>query len=196
MMFKIIVADPPWSFGDKLSKMKDQTQRGADSHYSTLDLPAILALPVAQIADDAALLGLWVPSSMLRDGLDVMSAWGFEQKQVWTWVKQSKSGKMACGMGRLARNATENMLVGVRGRIYADLADRSTRNVFHAPNEGHSRKPDIVQDALDRMFPTGRRLEMFARRDRPGWTCVGNEAPGTRGEDIRGSLERLLGEGA
>ena len=26
------------------------------------------------------------------------------------------------------------------------------------------------------------KLEVFARRDRAGWTCIGNEAPGTAGE--------------
>jgi N6-adenosine-specific RNA methylase IME4 len=42
------------------------------------------------------------------------------------------------------------------------------------------------------MFPQWRKLELFARRHRPGWTCLGNESPMTNGEDIRESIGNLL----
>ena len=38
------------------------------------------------------------------------------------------------------------------------------------------------------MFPTQTKLELFARRHRPGWTCLGNELDGL---DIRDALEQL-----
>ncbi len=41
----------------------------------------------------------------------------------------------------------------------------------------HSEKPEIVYDMLDRLVPVGRRCELFARRSRPGWFCIGNELP-------------------
>ena len=59
------------------------------------------------------------------------------------------------------------------------------RDVFVAPRLKHSAKPDIVQDAFETMFPGGPYLEVFARRARPGWTCVGNQAPETIGRDVR-----------
>ena len=34
MRYDIIVADPPWSFDDKLKKMKDDVKRSADSQYN------------------------------------------------------------------------------------------------------------------------------------------------------------------
>ena len=37
-------------------------------------------------------------------------------------------------------------------------------------------------------------LELFARRDRPGWTTVGLECPSTEGEDIFASIDRLTDE--
>jgi N6-adenosine-specific RNA methylase IME4 len=39
------------------------------------------------------------------------------------------------------------------------------------------------------MFPKARKLELFARRIRPGWTCLGNEV--CNGEDITISLSKL-----
>ena len=43
------------------------------------------------------------------------------------------------------------------------------------------------------MFPDELKLEMFARRQRKNWICVGNEVDGigSKGEDIFDSIERL-----
>lgn len=85
--FRVIVADPPWEFGDKLDKMKAGTARSAASNYPTLDLAALKALPIDLLADEDAVLALWTPCSLFEDGLDLMRAWGFRQVQEWIWVK-------------------------------------------------------------------------------------------------------------
>jgi len=208
MKYGVIVADPPWSFGDRLT-MSD-VKRGSESNYGVLDKRAITTLDVKGVAADNAVLGLWFPASLLSEAYCCMDAWGFEQKQIWVWVKtsvkepyKSEGGpgenelgvsedlKMAFGMGRLARGACEYLLVGVRGKVYNDLAVKNIRNVFLAPNAKHSAKPEKVQEALELMFVKYDKLELFARRDRPGWICVGDECPSTEGEDIRDSLKRL-----
>ena len=199
-MFNLVVADPPWTFDDQLPG----PGRRAAKHYDTMTVAEIAALPVRDvIAKDAALL-LWVPSAVIRDGLAVAHAWGFVEKQTWTWVKLRK-GKtenttgeipdvtvddLAFGMGRYARNCHEIALLCVRGRMPPTVRD--VRTVFFSPSLRHSEKPECVQDALDRMYPDARRLEMFARRRREGWLCVGNEAPGTLGQDIRHTMKRLV----
>jgi N6-adenosine-specific RNA methylase IME4 len=110
MRFDVIVADPPWQFSDKLT-MSD-VKRGAEANYQgVLDLAAICELPVKRVAADNALLALWCPSSMIADGLDVMRAWGFEQKQIYTWLKGSAADKLAFGMGRYFRGCTEHALI-------------------------------------------------------------------------------------
>ena len=91
-------------------------------------------------------------------------------------------------MGRLFRQTHEIALVGKKGKVYDKLENKSQRSVIFAPNFKHSAKPEELQDKLDIMF-SGNKLEMFARRLRPGWTCVGNELPVS--EDIRDSIKRL-----
>jgi N6-adenosine-specific RNA methylase IME4 len=214
MSFGLIVADNPWSFDDKLT-MSD-VKRGSESQYPVLDLEALWLLPIHELAADNAVLVSWCPAAILPDGLATFDAWGFEYKQLWTWVKTSvkepykseydpeldrylweedfeipEELKMGFGMGRLARNACEYMLVGVRGRVYEDLEVRNVRNVFLAAAMKHSAKPEKVQDALEMMFPTYRGLELFARRNREDWICCGDECPTTMGEDIRKSLADL-----
>lgn len=200
MKFRVIVADPPWPFKDRLRMSK--VRRGAAANYVLMTFEEINALgPLVQaVADDDAVLVMWVPTSLLRQGLDAFEAWGFRQTQVFKWVKTSKrrrarNGKfrfragepLAFGMGRLFRAASEIALVGVRGSPYKYLKGKAERDVCLAPNEGHSVKPSCLQDSLDRMFP-GPKVEIFGRRDRPGWLVLGNEVTG---RDIRDDLVRL-----
>ncbi len=87
--FRVFVCDPPYNFSDSL-KMSD-VARGASSNYSVMSISDIKNLPVKNIADsDGAILALWVPSSLLQDGLDIMKAWGFTHKQTYVWVKTKK----------------------------------------------------------------------------------------------------------
>jgi len=206
--FRVIVADPPWRYSDSLT-MSD-VKRGAEANYQgTMTMEQIAAVPVARLADkDAAVCVLWIGNPILPFGFSILSAWGFEFKQSWHWVKTKKrladvepdrvideleESDLAFPMGRLSRMCTETMLVGVRGKIYPHLRSKRERNVLPHPSLPHSCKPETLQDRLERMFPEGERLELFARRARPGWRCLGNECPDTLGEDIFDSCDRLLG---
>lgn len=181
--YSVIVADPPWAFSDKLTM--SAVARGAEANYPTMRGVDIAMLPVRDVVADNAVLSLWVPSSLLVLGCNVMQSWGFELKQTYVWRKLTKAGKPAFGMGRLFRQCHELALVGTRGSPYAALCSRSERSVVSAVNEGHSVKPDALHESLERMFPEARKLELFARRSRAGWTCLGNEIDG---RDIREAL--------
>ena len=191
--FGVIVADPPWKFNDKL-KYSGKVIRGVDSMYPTLDTHQIKKLPIGAIADDNCILALWVPSAFLEAGMEVMKCWGFDYRQLWIWGKTSKNdpAKLAFGMGRLGRNCHEPCLIGIKGKYTKFLENHSQRNLLMAPPLKHSQKPESLQDSLELMFPQWNKLELFARRVRPGWTCIGNECPPTLDEDIRDSLMHLI----
>ncbi len=184
--FPVIVADPPWEFTDRLSMSK--VKRGSASFYPVLDVGELERLEIPIIRDQV--LALWCPSALIQDGLDVMNAWGFRFKQVVTWVKTSKDGKgLAFGMGHHFRNCTEHALIGVRGKVTPRR--RNVRNVIQWPALPHSSKPEILQDLLEEMYLGGERegLELFARRVRPGWHCLGNEIDGRDIRDVLRDLE-------
>tara|TARA_R100000808_G_scaffold11130_1_gene28901 strand:+ start:1549 stop:2172 length:624 start_codon:yes stop_codon:yes gene_type:complete len=191
--YGVIVADPPWSFDDKL-KYGGKIIRGVDNMYPTLNVEAIKRLPIGAVADENCILALWVPSAFLMSGLEVMKAWGFNYKQLWIWGKTSKNDptKLAFGMGRLGRNCHEPCLVGVKGKYTKFLENHSQRNLLMHPTMTHSQKPEQLQDSLDLMFPQWNKLEIFARRDRVNWDCIGNECPPTMGEDVRDTLARMI----
>jgi N6-adenosine-specific RNA methylase IME4 len=124
-----------------------------------------------------------------------MDDWGFAHKQIYTWVKLGKNeaslsldaaekAKLAFGMGRYFRGCSEHALIGTRGKVSKHIQARAERSVILHPALPHSQKPESLQTSLMRMLP-GPYLEMFARRQRAGWVCVGDECPTTIGQDIR-----------
>ncbi len=55
--YSVILADPPWHYR---VYSKKGMGRSAESHYPTMDIEDIKALPVADIADKDCALFLWV----------------------------------------------------------------------------------------------------------------------------------------
>jgi N6-adenosine-specific RNA methylase IME4 len=202
--YSVLVADPPWQFEDKLGgstgmarkKGTIGVRRSAESKYDVMPLADIMALPVRALAAPDAILALWCPNTLLEThGFPTMRAWGFEYKQLFTWVKTTNDrSRPRPGMGRIFRNASEPALIGKIGRpSLQNLSQLGVSLDPWQPKKGHSEKPETLQDRLDVMYPDGPRLELFARRDRPGWTCTGLQCPSTLGVDIRDWLATQTG---
>ena len=62
--------------------------------------------------------------------------------------------------------------------------------VMREPASYHSRKPVCAYKMLEDMFDGAERLELFARQQREGWDCWGNEIGGVDAAGI--SFSRLL----
>lgn len=94
-------------------------------------------------------------------------------------------------MGRIFRQTHEVCLIGIRGKVHKNLKNKSQVSVFIGPNPKHSEKPEELQNRLEKMYPEyTNRLELFARRDRPGFICYGNENPSSIGLDIRDCIDK------
>lgn len=173
--FATIYADPPWRFQNRTGKVAPENKKL--NRYETMDLEAIKAMPVSQIAADKSHLYLWVPNALLPDGLEVMKAWGFEYKGNIVWEKVRKDGQPdGRGVGFYFRNVTELLLFGIRGDNNRTLAPaRSQVNLIRTMKREHSRKPDEIVPIIEQCSP-GPFIELFARGDREGWAMWGNQA--------------------
>lgn len=173
--FATILADPPWQFVNRTGKVAPEHRRL--SRYSTMDLEAIKALPVAKSAATTAHLYLWVPNALLPDGLEVMRAWGFSYKSNIVWHKIRKDGGSdGRGVGFYFRNVTELLLFGTRGAGARTLQPGRTQvNYISSRKREHSRKPDEQYPIIESCSP-GPFLELFGRGVRSGWATWGNEA--------------------
>jgi len=171
--FATVLADPPWQFVNRTGKMAPEHRRLL--RYPTLPVDEIAALPVAALTAERAHLYLWIPNTLLADGLQVMTAWGFVYKTNLVWYKVRKDGGPdGRGVGFYFRNVTELLLFGVRGGMRTLDPGRTEVNLLATRKREHSRKPDEVYGLIERCSP-GPRVELFARFRRDGWTQWGNE---------------------
>lgn len=79
--YQVIYADPPWNYR---VYSKKGLGRSAESHYPTMSIEEIRALPVGDLADKDCALFLWVTMPCLLDGLSALEAWGF------TYIKRCR----------------------------------------------------------------------------------------------------------
>ena len=177
--FSVVLADPPWPFRDRGSRAAPAyAGRGrAQAHYETLSLAQIMeAGPfVRAISAEHAFLFLWAPNALVLDGAAqrVACAWGFAPKQLVPWVKTTRSGRPALGMGHYSRVCTEPLLICRRGR--ARVKARNVPGVIISPRTKHSAKPDASYEWIESLCE-GPYLELYARRRySPRWTAWGKQ---------------------
>lgn len=174
--FKVLVADPPWPFKDRLPG----PNRGAARNYPLLSVEDICRFPLPTMHPDSVLL-LWRVAAMPQAALDVVRMWGFRPKSELIWLKKTATGGRWFGMGRTLRAEHEVCLLATKGR--PEVLNHSTRSTFVTDLEGlsaevgrHSEKPERFYEIVEALFE-GPYAELFARKPRPGWSCFGNEIP-------------------
>jgi site-specific DNA-methyltransferase (adenine-specific) len=172
--YSIILSDPPWAYRDKREK-HPRLCGGASVHYSVMSTPEICSLPVEEIAADDAMLFLWSTYPNLPEAFKVIPAWGFEYRTIgFCWVKVNKrDGKPFFGIGHYTKSNAEVCLLAIRGR--PRVVSNYVSSVIISPREEHSKKPDEARDRIVQLCGDVPRIELFARKQVPGWDCWGNE---------------------
>jgi N6-adenosine-specific RNA methylase IME4 len=172
--YPIIYADPPWCYENPAMGSEG---RKVENHYPTMALEEIVALPVAQLAADDALLYLWATAPKLAECIDVLRAWGFEYRTNGIWDKE------LFGMGYHFRNQHEQLLVGRRGDMPAPAMGAQPPSVYRERRTEHSVKPVFYYEMIEAAYPMMPKIELFARgAARPGWTTWGNQATAVEAE--------------
>lgn len=170
--YAVILADPPWRF--QPWSRATGLGRSPEQHYPTMTIDDLCALPVRRLAASNCALFLWCTWPLIFEAPRVFESWGFSYRTLaWEWVKLNPRAEgLKIGLGFYTRANVEPCLLAVRGSM--PVQTKKERNVILAPAEAHSRKPDEQYAKIERLYPEGRRIELFARRPRPGWACWGN----------------------
>ena len=183
--YAVLYADPPWQFRVYDENSSIASEHGAAGvHYPCMSTDAICALPVKELATDAAALFLWTTAPHLPEALQVITAWGFEYKTHAVWVKDW------IGVGFWVGNQHEILLVAAWGDMPTPAPANRPSSVITAPRREHSRKPDEVYALIERMYPELPKIELFARQTRPGWAAWGNEVETAPADGIPNFLRR------
>jgi len=172
MKYKTIVIDPPWKYG-KWGKANPKSRPNSveyDLPYNYMTIDEIKSLPIKNLADENCELYLWTTQKYLPIAFDVLKAWGFKYCQTLTWCKKPRG----TGQGGVYCPTNEFMILGRRGKMPKVTRINSTWWLTKRPHNSHSTKPEFFQDMIETVSEEPR-LEMFARRERKGWSVFGNE---------------------
>jgi N6-adenosine-specific RNA methylase IME4 len=192
MKYNVITLDCPWPY-DRTSG-----QGVANKQYSLMtwdDLYALGSLVKAVAAPDCAIF-MWTTAPLLFETVDMVKAWRLRYvTKAFSWVKTYRTGGIFFGIGSYTASNTEDMWLLSNGTPKRRVKNVSqivptVEDAVVAPMGVHSEKPEEVYSRIERLMP-GPYLEIFARRQRPGWTCIGNELDGL---DVRESLRRLAAD--
>lgn len=165
MKYNIIYADPPWRYR---AWSKKGQEGSAESHYPTMNIEDIKALPISDIAAEDCALFMWSTFPCLHEGLEVIRAWGFEYKTVaFVWVKQNrKTDGLFWGMGYWTRANAEICILATRG--HPKRINAGVHQIIISHVEEHSKKPDEARNRIVRLMGDLPRIELFARQSPEG----------------------------
>lgn len=176
--YGVVYADPAWNYGR--SSSVNGGYAAPQKHYSCMSTEEIAAIPIRTLAADDAVLYLWIPNSLLIHGIAVMKVWGFKYKTSIVWGKPNH-----CPTSGVVLPTHETLLVGVRGKgVRCAAGERRIRSLYTTPAGSprlrHSEKPAHFAAEIARVHPDAKKIELFARTRRRGWTVWGNQSsPGT-----------------
>lgn len=161
--YDVIYADPPWKYD-----FSETESREVENQYPTMELEKIKELNIPSAEN--SILFLWATAPKLKEALEVMSVWGFEYKTNAIWDKE------IIGMGYWFRGQHELLLLGTKGNPSTPAQSIRVSSVYREKRGEHSKKPDYYYSLIEKYFPDGKYLELFARKKfNEKWCVYGNQ---------------------
>jgi len=167
--FRVLYADPPWSYGNS-GVINEDNYGHVHRHYPSMTIGELCAMDVKSIADDNAVMFMWVTSPLLDECWPVIRAWGFQYKTSFVWDKVKHN------FGHYNSVRHEFLLICTRGSCTPDVNKLFDSVVSEEKSGKHSEKPEVFREMIDTIYPHGKRIELFARKKTKGWEVYGNEA--------------------
>ncbi len=174
-MFRVWLVDFPWKY-----RQGQPSKVSAQSHYPGMTVQQGVSKfgPMVQAhATRQAVMFFWVTAPLLYYASDdispdpyrIIRACGFKPKTGGVWDKVLHT------FGHYLSIRHEHLIIATRGSCTPDHPTPMIYSVFtERKSDVHSEKPESVVKAIERLYE-GPYCEMFARKERKGWTCYGNQ---------------------
>lgn len=159
--FNVIYCDPPWQYSNSGFEMS------AEENYDTINIDELCDMDIKSISAENCVCFMWVTNPILRDGQRLLKEWGFDYKTNFAWIKENHTA------GFYVFGKHEILMIGVRGSMLP--TGEKFKSVIEGTNLIHSKKPEIVYNIIEKMYPGCKYIELFARNEREGWKVWGNE---------------------
>lgn len=165
-IYKTIVIDPPWEAkanpsGYARPDYKEMSIDEIDNFYNK---------KIKEHIDENAHIYMWVINNRILEGFELLGKWGFDYKNIITWVKTPRTW---IGLGNYFRNNTEHILFGVKGKLA--LRKNNVGTWFEADRlPKHSAKPDVAYHIIEAVSHPPY-LDVFGRNKRKNWKVIGEK---------------------
>jgi N6-adenosine-specific RNA methylase IME4/ParB-like chromosome segregation protein Spo0J len=168
----------PWSRDTGMDRHPSNHYPTAADAHTPEEIVARTAKRFKCLADDCVLY-MWttIPHEAIAHKVLELRGFKYVTQRVWSKLRNGKGR----GPGYWATGEHEILLIGVRGKVVAP-ANAHFRSLFEAPVGEHSAKPDQQYEHAEYHFPNIPKIELNARRFRPGWHAWGYEAPTTESD--------------
>lgn len=175
--YNVFYVDPPWKYGDKLIG----GYGAAEHHYRSMTINEIIEYTdpagkqIKELPAENAVLFLWVTSPILSECFSVIEGWGFKYTTSFVWDKVKHN------WGHYNSVRHEFLLICVKGTFLPQSKELHDSVISIERSEEHSEKPEYFRELIERMYPYGKWIELFARCDEKkkkvleekGWTLWG-----------------------
>ena len=174
LKYGIIYSDPPWP------QTKGNIRACRPNQKKELDYPTLTIQEIKDIhetafkkLDDKSNVFIWTVDKFLSDAEQFMKELGFTLHARMIWDKGN-----GVAPAFTVRFSHEYLLwFYKKGHMLMPVPETRGKytTVIREDSTVHSHKPKIVYRMLDDMFPTTRKLELFARNQKKDWDCWGNQ---------------------
>lgn len=181
--YNLIYADPPW----KQSKGGKKSVR-ANSSGKPLDYPVCSLEEIKQhltqadsITEGDTVLFLWTIDKYLFKAQEMAESLGYKLHARMIWDKVN-----GIPAAFTVRYGHEYLLYMYKGKLTPVAREERGKihTVFREQSRRHSQKPEIAYQIIERLYPDAKKIELYARCQRSGWDCWGNETDKFEKEDV------------
>ena len=164
-VYDVVVIDPPW---DMQKILREIAPNQKEFDYPTMTINEIKTFPIKDLMSDNCHIFLWTTQKYLPFAFDIIKEWGLTYVLTMVWHKNG--GFQPFG---LPQYNCEFILYAHKGN--PKFIDTKTFNCcFNGERGKHSEKPNEFYELLDRVCD-GNKIDIFARKERKGWSVYGNE---------------------
>ena len=173
-VYGLIYADPPWKQSRGGKKSVRENSSGKPLDYPVIDMDEIKRHLQTAVdhTPESSVLFLWTIDKYLFEAQQLAENLGYKLHARMIWdkvtgipaaftVRYGHEYLLYMYRGKLTPVATEE-----RGKIHTVSREQVKR---------HSQKPEIAYEIIERLYPGLTKLEMYARNQRDGWDCWGDE---------------------
>ena len=182
--FDLVYCDPPRRYNNRKTggKRANKTKFwwGASKHYPLMKDKELLDMKdfIKDITKDNSIIFMWATPPRLDFAIKLMNEWWFSYKTIaFNRVKINNDWTYRVNPWYYTASNCEVVLLWIKWENNWRFKPKKTmiNQIISEHIREHSRKPDIVRDNIDIMYPNLDKIELFARTKKEWWEVRWNQ---------------------